>query len=209
MDNRRIIRNKNVTGVVLQDYLILSLENITNSWMVDLVDLFHATPYFQYYVQGDFGQVYLGNDKPCNIIRNGKVHIKLQNGNKWLLKEVKHVLDLRKNLISTRQMGSEGCINTFTNKTWKVTEGALVVAKGEKVGTLYLCNGNANFSIDLISARVDTTLWHHRFGNMSEKGMQILQSRKLLLGLKQVDLKIYQHFVYGKQKRVRFLRIGK
>ena len=51
-------------------------------------------------------------------------------------------------------------------------------------------------------------LWHHKLGHMSEKGMQILHSRNLL-GLKHVDLKFCQNCVYGKQKRVRFLRIGK
>ena len=72
--------------------------------MVDLVALFHATPhrkYFQDYVQGDFGQVCLGDDKPCDIVGKGKVKIKLENGNQCLLNEVTHVPDLRKNLIST------------------------------------------------------------------------------------------------------------
>jgi hypothetical protein len=38
-----------------------------------------------------------------------------------------------------RQLESEGCISIFTNKAWKVTKESLVKAKGEKVGTLYLC----------------------------------------------------------------------
>ena len=46
-------------------------------------------------------------------------------------------------------------------------------------------------------------------GNMSEKGMQILHSRNLLLGLKHVDLELCENCVYGKQKRVRFLKVGK
>jgi hypothetical protein len=46
-----------------------------------------------------------------------------------------------------------------------------VIAKGEKVGTLYLCIGNTVSSISLASIGMDTTLWHHRFGHMSEKGM--------------------------------------
>ena len=44
---------------------------------------------------------------------------------------------------------------------------------------------------------------------MSEKGMQILHSRKLLPDLKQVSLEFCQNFVYGKHKRVRFLRVWK
>ena len=62
--------------------------------MVDLGDSFHATPHrkhFHDYVQGDFGQVCLGDERPLDIIGKGKVLIKLENGNKWFLKYVNHV----------------------------------------------------------------------------------------------------------------------
>ena len=74
-------------------------------------------------------------------------------------------------------MGSEGCVTTFTDKTWKVTKGSLVIAKGKKVGTLYLCNGISNSVNALTSTGEDTELWHHKLRHMSEKGMQILHSR--------------------------------
>jgi hypothetical protein len=125
------------------------------------------------------------------------------------LKEVKHVPYLRKNMISIGKLASECCISIFTDKTWKVIKGSLVIAKGKKVGTLYLCTGNTDSSISLAFTRVNTTLWHHRLGHMSEKGMQILHKRNLLSYLKQIDLEFYEHCVYGKQKRVRFLRVGK
>jgi hypothetical protein len=140
----------------------------------------------------------LGDGAPCKIVGIGKVQIKKNNGNQWLLKEVRHVPDLRKNLISTRQLVSEGCISIFIDKAWKVTKGSLVIEKGEKVGTLYLCTGNTNYSISLASTGVDTTLWHHRLGNMSEKGMQIIQKINLLPDLKQIDLDFCDHCVYGK-----------
>jgi hypothetical protein len=68
-------------------------------------------------------------------------------------------------------LDNEGYIVTFTINLWKVTKGSLIIEKGEKVGTLYLCTSNVEFSIALVSMGVDTTLWHHRLGNMSEKGM--------------------------------------
>eukprot|EP00253_Pinus_taeda_P004888 PITA_04888 len=173
---------------------------------------FHATPdkkYFRDYVQGYFGQVHLGDEKPCKIVGMGKVLLKQQNGNQWLLKEVRHVPDLKKNLISTGQLDSEGCVTTFIDKAWKVTKGALVIAKGEKVGKLYLCNGIFNSVNALTSKEADAALWHHRLRHMSDKGMKILHSRNLLSGLKNVDLDFCENCIYGKQKRVRFLRVGK
>jgi hypothetical protein len=65
-------------------------------------------------------------------------------------------------MISTGQLGGEGCVTTFTDKACKVTKGALVIAKGEKVGTLYLCLINDDFTIYLSSTSIDTILWHHR-----------------------------------------------
>ena len=100
-------------------------------------------------------------------------------------------------------------MTTFTDKTWKVTKGAFVIEKGEKVGTLYLCNGSSNYVNALTSKGEDATLWHHRLEHMSEKGMKILHPRNLLSGLKNVDLDFCENFIYGKQKRVRFLRVGK
>jgi hypothetical protein len=84
-----------------------------------------------------------------------------------------------------------------------------VIEKGENVGTLYLCTGNTDSSIYLSSTGVDTTRWNHRLGHMSEKGIQILHKINLFLDLKQIDLDFYEHCVYGKQKRVIFLRVRK
>ena len=109
-------------------------------------------------------------------------------------------------MISTGQLGGEGCVTTFTDKTYKVTKGSLLIVKGGKVGTLYLCNGISNYVNALTYIGEDMVLWHHRLGHISEKGMQILHSRNLLSSLKHVDLKLCENCVYGKQKRIRFLR---
>ena len=86
-----------------EDALLLSLESVDDSWVLDFGASFHATPhrdYFINYVQGDFGLVYLGDNEPCQIIGKGKVRIKLQNGNHWLLHEVSHDPKLSRNLIA-------------------------------------------------------------------------------------------------------------
>ena len=63
-----------------EDALLLSLESVDDSLVLDSSALFHATPhrgYFINYVQGDFGHVYLGDNEPCQSVRKGKVKIKL------------------------------------------------------------------------------------------------------------------------------------
>ena len=44
---------------------------------------------------------------------------------------------------------------------------------------------------------------------MSEKGMKVLHSKKVLPGLKCVNMDFYESCVYGKQKRVSFVKTGK
>uniref|UniRef100_A0A803MH37 CCHC-type domain-containing protein n=1 Tax=Chenopodium quinoa TaxID=63459 RepID=A0A803MH37_CHEQI len=91
------------------DALICSLESKEESWVLDSRALFHATSnknFFEKYVHRNLGQVYLGDDQPCDIVGQGNVKIKL-NGSAWELKDVKHVPDLRKNLISVGQLARE------------------------------------------------------------------------------------------------------
>ena len=153
----------------------------------------------------------------------------MQNGNHWLLHEVRHVPRLSRNLISAGKLGDEGCVVTFNDKNWKVSKGSLVVEKCVKVGSLYLCTSHIVPSTLIISeknecsgiivvveqgeqiAAVDsnTALWRNKLGHMSEKGMKVLHSKKVLPGLKCVNMDFYESCLYGKKKRVSFLKTGK
>ncbi|KAH9303222.1 hypothetical protein KI387_014805, partial [Taxus chinensis] len=52
----------------------------------------------------------------------------------------------------------------------------------------------------------DVTLWYQRLSHMSQKCMQIIKEK--FPGLKELDLDLCEDYVYGKQKRVRFLKVG-
>ena len=49
-------------------------------------------------------------------------------------------------------------------------------------------------------------LWHKRLGHMSEKGLKNLVGKILLLGLKYYELDLCEHCIYGRQRRVSFMR---
>ena len=64
---------------------------------------FHTTPHreiIQNYVAGDFGKVYLADGSALGVMGRGDVRILLPNGSVWLLEKVRHIPNLRKNLIS-------------------------------------------------------------------------------------------------------------
>ena len=121
------------------------------------------------------------------------------------------------------------CSYFFNDKNWKVSKGSLVVAKGLKVGTLYLCTGYIVPSTLIFSKKneysgivvvveqreqriivdFDTVLWHNRLGHMSKKGMKLIHLKNFLPHLKCVNMDFYESYVYGKQKRVSFVKTGK
>ena len=85
---------------------------------------------------------------------------------------------------------------------FKVSKGALVVMKAEKVGNLYRLKGSTQVSEAVVASEKEeagTHLWHQRLGHMSEKGLQILMKHKSLPDLKSLKLDFYKHCVYGKQ----------
>ena len=68
-----------------------------------------------------------------------------------MLKYVRHIPAMKINLISTGKLGDRGCLSTFGEMWWKITKGYLVIEKGDRVGTLYLCPHNTDYSIYVAS----------------------------------------------------------
>lgn len=113
-------------------------------------------------------------------------------------------------LISIGQLDDEGCSTSFGNGSWKISEGALVMARGPKVGTLYILRTTTKKSNVVVVAKEgnSTNLWHKHLGHMSDKGLKILLRKNLIPGMKFYDLSFCEHCIYGKQRRVSFHRGG-
>ena len=61
----------------------------------------------------------------------------------------------------------------------------------------------------IVSIDSETILQDNRLGHMSEKGMKLLYSKKVLPSLKCVNIDFCKSCVYGKQKRVSFEKTRK
>ncbi|RVX07261.1 Retrovirus-related Pol polyprotein from transposon TNT 1-94 [Vitis vinifera] len=143
-----------------------------------------------------------------DVVGLGDVRISLPNGSVWLLEKVRHIPDLRRNLIYVGQLDDEGHAILFVGGTWKVTKGARVLARGKKTGTLYMTSCPKDI-IAVADASTDTSLWHCRLGHMSEKGMNMLLSKGKLSELKSIDFDMCESCILGKQKNVSFLKTGR
>ncbi|PKA66618.1 Retrovirus-related Pol polyprotein from transposon TNT 1-94 [Apostasia shenzhenica] len=68
----------------------------------------------------------------------GDICLKTSNDTKVLLRRVKHVLDIKLNLLSINKLCDKGYKSYFSGDNWKLTKGSMVVARGKKHSTLYL-----------------------------------------------------------------------
>ncbi|PKI33847.1 hypothetical protein CRG98_045765 [Punica granatum] len=141
--------------------------------------------------------VYLTDDEPLEIAGKGDVRIKTPNGLVWQLRGVRHIPDLKRNMIFVGQLDDEGYDLSFGSSSWKIIKGAMVVARGKKKGTLYMTVNNHD-NIALASANSDADLkWKALVKN--ETGLKVAVSlcasyRKSLYGLKQAPRQWYMKF---------------
>ncbi|KAK2979888.1 LOW QUALITY PROTEIN: hypothetical protein RJ640_023959 [Escallonia rubra] len=120
------------------DDLCLSVTVDDNSkvWYVDSGSSIHCTPHrdcFYDYVHGDYGHVTVRNEYQCNIVGKGKMEIKKSKGGTLVLKDVRHIPELQKNLVSVSGLDREGYFVAFGEKQWKVIKRSIVVARGERM----------------------------------------------------------------------------
>ncbi|KAD4180550.1 hypothetical protein E3N88_29141 [Mikania micrantha] len=190
------------------DYDMVNVAHDDSSWVVDSGATCHVTSqrdFYTSYTPGDFGSVKMGNSGLSKIVGVGDICLKFDTGMELVLHNVKHVPDIRLNLISAGTLDEDGYHNSFGDGNWKLTRGSLIVARGKRASKLYTTH--PKISKDSVHSLVNTDmteLWHKRLGHMSEKGMSLLLKRNALSGVRDVHLKKCSHCLEGKQNRVTF-----
>ena len=131
--------------------------------------------------------------------------LEMNNGTRLLLKRVKHISEIRLNLISVSKLDDEGYYHTFSNGQWKLTKGDMIVACGKKYLTLYTLQVKLSKGIvNAVKDELIAELWHKRLPHMNEKGLKILAKKNLPSGMNDVYLERCTHYLAGKQNRVSF-----
>ena len=68
----------------------------------------------------------MGNDAPCKIVVIGSIKIKMHDGVVKTLTEVRHVRNLKKNLISLSTLDAKGYQYSSEDGVLKVSKGTLL-----------------------------------------------------------------------------------
>lgn len=109
-------------------YTISSDEESFGKWILDSGCSYHMCPnreWFTTYRSTDGGTVLMGNNHSCKTEGLGSVRIKMHDGVVRTLMDVRHVPELRKNLISVGALDSGGCKIVTWNGVKKVVRGSL------------------------------------------------------------------------------------
>uniref|UniRef100_A0A2N9J6E7 Uncharacterized protein n=1 Tax=Fagus sylvatica TaxID=28930 RepID=A0A2N9J6E7_FAGSY len=159
---------------------------LSESWVLDSACSYHMClkkEWFDTYKPYN-SIVIMGNDATCSVIEIGTVKIKMFDGVVRVFEDVRHILDLRKTLISLGVLDDLGYSYSSKGGVMKITKGEVAVITPTK------------------SSTDDTKFWHMRLGHINERGMLELHKRNLLKGMKTCKLDFCKYC--GKQPRVSF-----
>ena len=121
---------------------------------------------------------------------------------------MRHVPNLKKNIISLGTLDKVGCSITCEEGVIKVGRGSLVVMKEKMSGSLYALKGSTIFGWANASTNTmfdhNTKLLRLRVGHLDEKGMYELFEQGSFHGKKFGNLGFFEQCVYRKQKRASF-----
>nr|GEX99708.1 retrotransposon protein, putative, Ty1-copia subclass [Tanacetum cinerariifolium] len=190
-------------------YLSIDTEKSRDEMIVDSGCTFHMIPHrswFTTYESFNGGNVYMRNHSIYPVIRTGNIQVKMHDGVIRTITGVRHILDLKRNLISHSILEANGCKYSSEGEVIKIFKGALVLTKAIQSGGLYVLQGTVVYGTARVATSKasldDSKLWHYRLGHMGEKGIKNLAKKGLIKVL--CNLEFCEHCVFGKQKRVSF-----
>ncbi|KAG8370951.1 hypothetical protein BUALT_Bualt13G0036600 [Buddleja alternifolia] len=192
--------------VIICDDACVSSSCQETDWIIDSGASYHITPHrdmFTSYTSGNFGRVRMANHGVTEVIGMGNINLETDTGCRLILRDVRHIPDIRLNIISTGKLDDDGYVSNFGEGKWKLTKGSLITAKGKKKNSLYLMqaklsNGEVNAAVNNSSIE----LWHKRLGHLSQKGMQLLAKKKLLPDVNGIELQTCVDCLARKQHRI-------
>ncbi|XP_073131127.1 uncharacterized protein [Henckelia pumila] len=115
--------------------LVVADNDTKNAWILDSGCTYHmclVKSWFEQLTEIDQGMVLLGNDKSCKVKGIGTIRLQMHDGTNRLLKDVRFVQELKRNLIYLETLESNGYSFKSEAGMIKVFKGLLVVMKGKR-----------------------------------------------------------------------------
>ena len=188
------------------DLLIATERQLTEEWILDSGSSFHMSPnkqIFKTFEKVDIDKVLLGNNLACKVAGIGTIII--TDGVERDLRNMRYVLELRRNIISLGTVDQSGYNIKAENGELQVTKNGIVIMKGIRRNGLYdLIGSSSSLGVIASVSRDKTKLWHMRLAHMSEKGLKELGKQGLISSDQISSLEFCEKCVFGKETRQRF-----
>ena len=129
------------SGMVDEVLSISTCSHHDQQWLLDFGASNHMCihrHWFITYQSIDDGVGYTGNDISSKVVGIGSIRIKMFDGSVKILTNMRHVPQLRKNLISLGVLDTRGYKSIVQGGFMKVYNGILLVMKAKKVGNMCL-----------------------------------------------------------------------
>ena len=155
--------------------------------------------WFSTYQAIDNGVTPMWKDVLSKTVGIGSIRIKMFDGIVSTLAYVRHVWELKNNLISLVVLDSGGYKSTCQGGLMNVSKGVLVVMKATKIGNLYKLEGRTKFdeAAMVYEKEIESYyLGHQWLGHMSEKGITVLI--KVTSIFKNLEFEFLQAFQFCK-----------
>nr|CAN69096.1 hypothetical protein VITISV_025437 [Vitis vinifera] len=162
-------------AVILDGYDSAEMLNVaemdsSKEWILDSGCSFHMCPikaWFKDFKEADGGYVIQGSNEHYKILGTDTVRIKHYDGIERVLKDVKYIPELKRNLISLGMLDNSGYTFESEPNSLRVARGSLTIMKGT------IKNGLYTFIGQIVTGKVSTVpkedvgttnLWHQRLG---------------------------------------------
>ncbi|GFZ19211.1 hypothetical protein Acr_27g0009500 [Actinidia rufa] len=126
------------------EVLLAVSDNGKLDWVLDSGSAYHLCrdrEVFSTYAACE-GRIWMANNTSSRVVGKGSVHFRMADGRSVMLTEVRHVPNLRKNLISIGMLDSKGCSFEASGRILRVSKGNKEMLWGKKIGGLYRLEGN-------------------------------------------------------------------
>ena len=180
-----------------------------NTWVIDSGCTFHMTSrkdWLLNFTECDPMMILLGDNHTVESKGCGTVRLNTNGGSIKMLKNVRYVPNIRRNLISTGTLDKLGYTHQGGDGLVSFYSGDKLALRGRLSGGLYVLDGNTELSENLNTENQmsKTALWHSRLGHMNLNSLKVLVGKGLIVKKEIQELEFCEHCVLGKSKKLSF-----
>ncbi|CAJ2638290.1 unnamed protein product [Trifolium pratense] len=163
----------------------INMVGVTDGWWIDTGATRHVCyerAMFKTYTSAENKKVQMGNAHTSDVAGVGEVQLNFTSGKTLILKEVLHVPEMKKNLVSGFLLNKAGFSQTIGADLYTITKNGTFIGKGYATDGMFKLNVDLN--LNKISTSVyslcDFNVWHSRLCHVNIRSISKLSHLGLI-----------------------------